>query len=86
MLSKKEETMNTILIIANEIIRQTPKALLVSAAYDVWLPKSQATIIQEDTPTVIEIPTWLYIKHKHAFTLTTTAESMQQCRQTICNQ
>jgi len=67
----------TIYTIASEIIKETEKAYLFEAGWNVWLPKSQISVWEYQTGSgasagksyLIELPTWLYIKNRNAFSL-----------------
>jgi len=63
--------------IVNEIVKETEKAVLVSANGETWLPKSQITVNKiEGFPTVVELPTWLWFQKKMWLSLVTNQEDV----------
>ncbi len=71
--------------IVNEIVKETEKAILVSADGEVWLPKSQVEVIDIDGwPIVIALPGWLWNEKRSWLSLRTTAEQIYEATGVIC--
>lgn len=50
-----------------KVVKETYAAILVEANFEIWLPKSQATVINTNFGPSVEIPMWLLMKNKSAF-------------------
>ena len=50
-----------------KVVKETYAAILVEANSEIWLPKSQAKVIDTNFGLAVEIPLWLLQKNKSAF-------------------
>lgn len=51
----------------NSIEAETPKACLISAARERWMPKSQVCIMEPNYGMMMALPAWLFYKNKEMF-------------------
>jgi hypothetical protein len=69
--------------IANSIKRETDKAFLFEANWEVWLPKSQIEVYRADGLIVVRMPQWLHSKNRQAFCITTSKENLRDNAQEV---